>query len=205
MWPLSLYQFCVSLPLEVRTVRLALFLQVPVLLSVLHRLTPAGHVEPVFSDSVFSAAVRRNNRELHNTRKCCLPPVPPLSSATPDMTFCLWKPLPHLPPPPPTPFLSLQLIARLSHLAIARNVPRKPRRSRRGGNVIDFHRILPALQPPVTSLPNLTFTVSIQLSSLILTSVNTIPLPHHLPLHPGTVTTSQPPRSALRCVPLTDS
>ena len=34
--------------------------------------------------------------------------------------------------------------------------------------------------------------------------VNT-PLPYHLPLHPVTVTTSQPPRSALRCVLLTDS
>ena len=33
----------------------------------------------------------------------------------------------------PPSFLSPQLIARLSHLAIARNVPRKPRRSRRGG------------------------------------------------------------------------
>ena len=125
-------------------------------------------------------------------RKCCLPPVPPLSPATLDMTFCLWKPLPHLPPT----FLSLQLITRLSHLGIARNVPRKPRRSdreeegrRNGGRskwssvfVIDFHPILPALQPPVNT-----------------------PLPYHLPLHPVTVTTSQPPRSALRFVPLTDS
>ena len=33
----------------------------------------------------------------------------------------------------PPPFLSPQLIARLSHLGIARNMPRKPRRSRRGG------------------------------------------------------------------------
>ena len=69
MWPLSWYQFCVSLPLEVRTVGLVLFLQVLTLLSVLHCLPPAGHVEPVFSDSVFTAAVRRNNRELHNTEK----------------------------------------------------------------------------------------------------------------------------------------
>ena len=112
-----------SLPLEVRTVGLVLFLQVLTLLSVLHCLPPAGHVEPVFSDSVFSAAVRRNNRELHNTEKkvlfaTCAAPVPP---PTLDMTFCLWKPLPHLPS-----FLSPQLIARLSHLGIARNVPRKP-------------------------------------------------------------------------------
>ena len=34
-----------SLPLEVRTVGLVLFLQVLALLSVLHRLPPAGHVE----------------------------------------------------------------------------------------------------------------------------------------------------------------
>ena len=69
-----------SLPLEVRTVGLVLFLQVLTQLSVLHCLTPAGHVEPVFSDSVFSAAVRRNNRELHNTEKkvfaTCAAPVP---------------------------------------------------------------------------------------------------------------------------------
>ena len=122
MWPLSWYQFCVSLPQEVRTVGLVLFLQVLTLLSVLHRLPPAGHVEPVFSDSVFSATQRR---------KCCLPPVPPLPPATLNMTFCLWKPLLHL---HPTPLPSTpQLIARLSHLGIARNEPRKPRRSRRGG------------------------------------------------------------------------
>ena len=81
MWPLSWYQFCVSLPLEVRTVGLVLFLQVLTLLSVLHCLPPAGHVEPVFSDTVLSAAVRRNNRELHNTEKkvlfaTCAAPVP---------------------------------------------------------------------------------------------------------------------------------
>ena len=42
------------------------------------------------------------------------------------MIFGLSIPLPHPPPPP-------KLIARLSHLGIARNVPIKPRRSRRGG------------------------------------------------------------------------
>ena len=69
-----------SLPLEVRTVGLVLFLQVLTLVSVLHCLTPAGHVEPVFSDGVFSAAVRRNKNELHNTEKnvllaACAAPV----------------------------------------------------------------------------------------------------------------------------------
>ena len=81
-------------------------------------------------------------------RKWCLIPLPPLSPATLDMIFCLWKPLPH----PPPPFLSPQLVARLSDLGIARNVPRKPRRSRRGGKnerrkikvVISFSDRLPS-------------------------------------------------------------
>ena len=125
MW----YQFCVSLPLEVRTVGLVLFLQVLTLLSVLHCLPPAGHVEPVFSDSVFSAAVRRNNRELHNTEKkvlfaTCAAPVPRYTRH--DLLSLETAAA-------PPPFLSPQLIARLSHLGIARNVPRKPRRSRRRG------------------------------------------------------------------------
>ena len=129
MWPLSWYQFCVSLPLEVRTVGLVPFLQVLTLLSVLHYLPPAGHVEPVFSDSVFTAAVRRNNRELHNTEKkvlfaTCAAPVPRYTRH--DLLSLETAAA-------PPPFLSPQLIARLSHLGIARNVPRKPRRSRRGG------------------------------------------------------------------------
>ena len=52
--------------------------------------------------------------------------------------------------------------------------------------------------------PGLTFTDAIQLSFLPLTSVNTTPLPYHLPLYPVTVTTSET-RSAIRCVPLKDS
>ena len=124
MWLLSWYQFCVSLPLEVRTVGLVLFLQVLTLLSVLHCLPPAVHD----SDSVFSAAVRRNNRELHNTEKkvlfaACAAPVPRYSRHDLSLETAA----------APPPFLSPQLIARLSHLGIARNVPRKPRRSRRGG------------------------------------------------------------------------
>ena len=116
-----------SLPLEVKAVGFVLFLQVMTLVCVLHCLPLAGHVEPVFSDSVFGAAVRRNNSELHNTEKKVLF----AACATLDMIFCLWKPLP--PPPPPRPVLSHELIARLSHLGTASNVPRKPRRSRRGG------------------------------------------------------------------------
>ena len=81
MWPLSWYQFCVSLPLEVRTVGLVLFLQVLTLFSVLHCLPPAGHVESVFSDSVFSAAVRCNTVNYITQRKkvlfaTCAAPVP---------------------------------------------------------------------------------------------------------------------------------
>ena len=52
----------------------------------------------------------------------------------------------------PPPFLSPQQIARLSHLGIARNVPRKPRRSRRGGKnerrkikvIVGFRNRLPS-------------------------------------------------------------
>ena len=124
--PLSWYQFCVLLPLEVRTVGLVPFLQVLTPLSVLHCLPPAGHVEPVFSDSVF---VRRNNRELHNTEKrvlfaTCAAPVPHYSRQ--DLLSLETAAA-------PPPFLSPQLIARLSRLGIMRYVPRKPRRSRRGG------------------------------------------------------------------------
>ena len=127
MWPLLWYQFCVLLPPEVRTVGPVLFLQVLTLLSVLHRLPPTGHVESVFSDSAFSAAMLRNNRELHNTGKkvlfaTCAAPVP----------HCTRHDLLSLETAAaPPPFLSPQLIARLSHLGIARNVPRKPRRSDR--------------------------------------------------------------------------
>ena len=74
--------------------------------------------------------------------------------------------------------------------------------------IVSFRNRLPSdsscSPTPCRQPAELDFTISVQLSSLTLTSVNT-PLPYHLPLHPVTVTTSQPPRSALRCVPLTDS
>ena len=122
MWPLSWYLFCVSLPLEVRTVGLVLFLQVLTLLSVLHCLPPAGHVEPVFGDSAFNAAVRRNNSGLHNTEKkvlfaTCAAPVPRYTRH--DLLS-----LETAAAPPPS-FLSPQLIARLSHLGIARKRAQK--------------------------------------------------------------------------------
>ena len=103
------------------TVGLVLFLQVLTLLSVLHCLPPAGHVEPVFSDIVFSAAVRCNNCELHNTEKkvlfaTCAAPVPRYTRH--DLLSLETAAA-------PPPFLSPQLIARLSHLSIARNVPRR--------------------------------------------------------------------------------
>ena len=88
---------------------------------------------------------------------------------------CLWKPLPHLTSPLSLAPADQEEEGRMS-----------------GGR----------------SKPSVTFTVSIQLSSLALTSVNTTPttpLPYHLPLHPVTMTTSQPTGSALRCVPLIDS
>ena len=129
MWPLSWYQFCGSLPLEVRTAGLVLFLQVLTLLSVLYCLPPASHFEPVLSDSMFSAAVRRNNCELHNTEKKVL-----FATCAAHVPRYTWHDLLSLETAAaPPPFLSPQLIACLSHLGIARNVPRKPHRLRRGG------------------------------------------------------------------------
>ena len=71
----------------------------------------------------------------------------PLSPATLDIDL-----LPLETAAKPPAFLSPQLIARLSHLGIARNVPRKPRRSRRGGKnerrkikvIVRFHDRLPS-------------------------------------------------------------
>ena len=85
--------------------------------------------------------------------------------------------------------LSPQLIARLSHLGI---LPRKPRRSKRGGkNEWRKIKVIVGFRD--------------RLSSDSSSSPTPCQLAYHLPLHPATVTTSQPPRSALRCVPLTDS
>ena len=129
MWPSSWYQFCVSLPLEVRTVGLVLFLQVLTLLSVKHCLPSAGHAEPVFGESVFTAAVRYSNCGLHNStsnkKVMCTTPATTVRRYSRHDLLSLDTAA--------TPFPSPQLIARLSHLGIARNVPRKPRRSRRGG------------------------------------------------------------------------
>ena len=113
-----------------KAVVLVLFLRVMTLVCVLHCLLLAGHAELVFSDSVFGAAVRRNNSELHNTEKkvlfaACAAPVPRYTRH--DLLS-----LKTAATPPPS-VLSPELIARLSHLGTASNVPRKPRRSRRGG------------------------------------------------------------------------
>ena len=134
----------------------------------------------------------------------------PLSPATLDIDL-----LPLETAAKPPAFLSPQLIARLSHLGIARNVPRKPRRSRRGWKnerrkikvIVRFHDRLPSdssSSPTPCRQPAELDLYHFSSALLTLTSVNT-PLPYHLPLHPVTVTTSQPPRSALHCVPLTDS
>ena len=119
----------IVVPVLCVTVGLVLFLQVLTLLSVLHCLPPADHVEPVFSDSVFSGAVRRNNRELHNTENKVLF----ATCAAPVLRYTRHDLLSLETAAAPAPFLSPKLIAYLSHLGIARNVPRKPRRSRRGG------------------------------------------------------------------------
>ena len=73
--------------------------------------------------------MRRNNNELHNTEKkvlfaTCAAPVPRYTRHDLlSLDIATTSP----------PFLSPQMIPHLSHLVIARNVPRKPRRSRRGG------------------------------------------------------------------------
>ena len=81
---------------------LVLCLQVLTLsLSLLHYLPTAGHIESVFSDSVFSAAVRRSNYlRLLQRRKCCvlINYLCRPCAATLDMIFRLWKPYPHPPP-----------------------------------------------------------------------------------------------------------
>ena len=207
MWPLLWYQFCVSLPLEVRTVGLVLFLQVLTLLSVLHCLPPVGHVEPVFSDSVFSAAERRNNRELHNTEMkvffaTCAAPVPRYTqhdllsletAATPPPS---WLHIYHI--------LALQETCPESH-ANWEEEGRMNRRRSKWSLVLWLTAIRCfQLSNPLSSAC-WAWLLPFQFSSPpSLWRVNT-PLPYHLPLHPVTVMTSQPPRSALRCVPLTDS
>ena len=111
MWPVSWYKFCVSLPLEVRTVGLVLFLQVLTLLSVLHcfcqpvMLTLCSvtlcPVQPCITITVNYITQRR---------RCCSLPAPPLFPATLNI-ICLWKPLPHPPhsfPPAKKILLSVQ-------------------------------------------------------------------------------------------------
>ena len=123
------YQFCVSLRLEVETVGLVLFLQVLTLLSAKHCLPSAGHVEPVFGEGEFTAAVRYSNCGLHNStsnkKVMCSAPATTVRRYSRHDLLSLDTAA--------TPFPSPHLIARLSHLGIARNVPRKSRRSRRGG------------------------------------------------------------------------
>ena len=146
MWPLSWYQFYV-LFCFCKSWLFSLFCTAcrqPVMLSLCSVTTRS--VQLCVATTVSYTTQRR---------KCCLPPVPPLSPATLDTTFCLSKPLPHL------PFLSPQLIACLSRLGIARNVPRKPRRSRRGGKnerrkikvIAGFHVRLPS-GPSSSSTPS---------------------------------------------------
>ena len=113
MWPLSWYQFCVSLPLEVRTVGLVLFLQVLTLLSVLHCCR-----QPVMLTlcSVTALSVQ----PCVATRRYARHDLLSLETAA-----------------TPPPFLSPQLITRLSHLGLARNVPSNEstpiEKRRRGG------------------------------------------------------------------------
>ena len=120
MWPSFWYNFCATLPLEMRTVGLVLFL-----LSVLYCL-PAGRA----ADQVFSPAVRPNC-PTDMERK---PPLPP-PTPTPSHRRCTRQDLLDIGAAFSSSAgpLSPLLIARLRHLDLACNQPRKPRRSRRGG------------------------------------------------------------------------
>ena len=166
MWPLSWYQFCVSLPLEVRTVGLALFLQVLIVLFVLHCLPTAGHVEGQRVQCSHASQQRWTIHQREESVVCFLCRRCPRYSRHDLLSLETAA--------TPLPFLSPQLIARLSHLGIARNVPRKPRRSRWGGKnerrkikvIGDFSwstsiRFFQLSKPPVVSMANLTFTVSV--------------------------------------------
>ena len=112
-------------------------------------------------------------------------------------------------------------MARLSHLGIARDVLRKSHRSRRGGRnerrkikvIVGFYDRLPSdsssSPTPLVKLPSLSFTVSIQLPSLTLTRVNTIPVAAAPPTSlPGDLTASslsarlRPPQRQLLHIPL---
>ena len=179
MCPLSWYQFCVSLTLEGRTVSLVLFLQVLTPLSVLHCLPPAGLVDPVFSDNTFSAAVCHNNSEHRERVACCLcHPCPPLHSTWSSVSGnCC-----HTSPPPPTPPVDRRSIPSLhckKRTKKATLIEKRREECAEGDQtdhrvfMIDFHPVLPVLQPSVISLLSLTFTISIQLSSVTLTSDTT--------------------------------
>ena len=128
MWPLSWYQFCVSLPLEVRTVGLVLFLQVLTtlcftLLAASRSCWACVQWQRVQCSRASQQPWATQHREESVVCHLCRP-CPPLQSTWPSVSGNRCR---------TSPFLSPQLIARLSHLGIARNVPRKPRRSRRGG------------------------------------------------------------------------
>ena len=79
MRPLSWYQFCVSLPLEVRTVGLVLFLQVLTLLFYTGCRQPVMlNLCSVTTCSVQSCVATTVNY-ITQRRKCCLLPLPPMS------------------------------------------------------------------------------------------------------------------------------
>ena len=69
-----------------RTVWIVLFLQILTLLSVKHCLPLAGHVEIVFSESVFSAAVHYSNCSLHYTTSNKEVLCPTLATTVPRYT-----------------------------------------------------------------------------------------------------------------------
>ena len=164
----------------------------------------------------FSAAVRRNNSELHNTEKkelfaTCAAPVPRYTrhdlpslgtAAAPPPFLC--PPGDHSLPLPPRWSQSRHCEKRAQKATPIEKRreewAEKDQSDRRFSWSISIRFFQLSNQPAELDF----YHQSVQLFSFTLTSVNTL-LPYHFPLHPVTVTTSQPPSSALRCVPLTDS
>ena len=160
------YQFCVSLPLEVRDSWSCSVSASPdsTLCFTLLAASRSCWACVQWQRVQCSRASQQPVSYTTQRRKCCLPPVPPLSTATVRHDLLSLETA-----AAPPHFLSPKLIARLSHLGIARKraqkaTPIEKRReewteedqSDRRFSWSTFHPILPALQPHVkhtTSVP----------------------------------------------------
>ena len=152
MWPLSWYQFCVSLLLEVRTVGLVLFLQILIVLFVLHCLPTAGHVEGQrlqcshASQQQWTIQQREESVVCYLCRRC-----PPLQSTwSVSGNRCHTSPLP-LSPTDRTSITSRhceKCAEKATSIEMRREEWAEEDQSDRRFFMIDFHPILPALQTP---------------------------------------------------------